>query len=120
MEVAAPQSNIVLKDTVKVPEGWKKKRGPKRGILTLGGVKRLETARKRKQKRNLNRKLGMLGVQEGWKKKRGSLPPTRSVLFVDNTVGGVLYKRLQESEDAAGSMSGYRVRVAESAGTPFP
>ena len=41
--------NRRLKDTVKVPEGWKKKRGPKRGILTLGGVKRLETARKRKQ-----------------------------------------------------------------------
>ena len=63
-----------------------KKRGPKRGILTLGGVKRLETAKKRKQKRNLNRKLGMLGVQEGWSKRKGPLPPTKSVLFVDNTI----------------------------------
>ena len=52
-------------------------------------------------------------------KKKGPLPPTRSVLFVDNTVGGGLYKRLQESEDATGNMSGYRVRVAEAAGTPL-
>jgi hypothetical protein len=61
----------------------------------------------------------MLGVQEGWSKKKGPLPPTKSVLFVDNTIGGVLYKRLQESEDGSGSMSGYRVRVAEAAGTPL-
>ena len=103
--------------------GWKtgiKKRGPNRGTVTLGGLKKIETAKKRKKKRKINRKLGLIGIQEGWKKKeRGPLPPTRSVIFLDNTPGGELSRRFQEAEAEAGKMSGYRVRIAEAAGTPL-
>ena len=56
---------------------------------------------------------------EGWKKPRGPLPPTKSVFFVDNTAGGELARRLQEAEKRAGLVTGYRVRITESAGTPL-
>ena len=42
-----------------------------------------------------------------------------SVMFVDNTVGGQLAKRLQAEELRMGRMTGYRVRIAESAGMPL-
>ena len=71
----------------------------------------------------MRQKLGKLGIhsREGWKKgkKRGPPPPTRSVLFVDNSAGGMLSKMFQEAEEAAGATTGYRVRITESAGTPL-
>ena len=39
-----------------------------------------------------------------------------SVLFVDNTKGGLLAKRFKEEEKRLGRMTGYNVRVAETAG----
>ena len=41
-------------------------------------------------------KLGEMEIpsHEGWKKPRGSLPPTRSVFFVDNTAGGELARSI--------------------------
>ena len=48
-----------------------------------------------------------------------TLPATRSVFFVDNTAGGELARRLQEAEKRAGLVTGYRVRITESAGTPL-
>ena len=78
-------------------------------------------AKIRKGKQNLRRKLGGMEIpgHEGWKKPKGPLPPTRSVFFADNTAGRELARRLQESEKEAGVVTGYRVRIAESAGTPL-
>ena len=39
-----------------------------------------------------------------------------SVLFVDNTAGGVLAKRLQAVEKRLGGITSYRVRITEQAG----
>ena len=44
-------------------------------------------------------------------------PPTISVLFVDQTKGGILAKRLQEAKDLLAVLTGYRIRVTESCGT---
>ena len=71
----------------------KKKRGSNRQTVTLGGLHRIEKSKKRKekqkQKQKLRRKLGGIEIQvhEGWKHKKqsGPLPPTRSVIFLDNT-----------------------------------
>ena len=45
----------------------KKKRGPNRQTVTLGGLKKIEKSRKRKEKQRLRRKLGELGVPNGRK-----------------------------------------------------
>ena len=39
-----------------------------------------------------------------------------SVMFVDNTKGGLLAKKFREEEKRLGRMTGYNVRVAETAG----
>ena len=62
------------------------------------------------------------GVQPaGRKDKKKAIkkpdPPTISVLFVDQTKGGILAKRLQEAEHRLAGMTGYRVRVTESCGS---
>ena len=44
-------------------------------------------------------------------------PPTITVMFVDQTVGGELAKRLQAAEDRMALMTGYRVRVSETSGS---
>ena len=49
----------------------------------------------------------------------GPIPPTKSLLFLDNTAEGKLCRRFQEAEIEAGNMSGYRIRITESAGTPL-
>ena len=98
----------------------KKKRGPERRNITLGGLKKVQTAMKRKAKNKMRKQLGQLKLPMGRKLKKkvdGSVAPIRSVMFVENTVGGELTRRLQESEMEAGKATGYRVRMAESAGT---
>ena len=76
-----------------------------------------------KEERNIDlfQKAGnkKLGVHEGWKNGKPKCPitPTRTVLFLDNTVGGELARRFQKAEEEAGLVSGYRVRITESAGT---
>ena len=94
----------------------KKKRGSDRQTDTLGGLKNIEKAKKRKEKQKLRRKSG---VHEGWKNGKPKCPitPTRTVLFLDNTAGGELARRFQKAEEEAGLVSGYRVRITESAGT---
>ena len=66
-------------------------------------------------------KLGEMEIpiHKGWKKQSGPLPPTRSVFFVYNTTGGELTRSLQEAEIEAGVVTGYRVRITESARTPL-
>ena len=97
-----------------------KKRGSNRGTVTLGGLKKIEKARKRKMKQKLRKKLGetMESFQKDGKaeKKKGPPPPTRSLLFVDNTANGELARRLTEAEKKLGEDTKYRVRIAESAG----
>ena len=40
-----------------------------------------------------------------------------SVMFIDNTMGGILAKRLQKEEQRLAGMTGYR--IIESVGTPL-
>ena len=42
---------------------------------------------------------------------------TITVMFIDQTVGGVLARRLQEAEDRIAEITGYRIRMVESSGT---
>ena len=98
----------------------KKRRGTDRANLTLGGLKKMEKTAKRKLKRKLNKKLGSLEIPSKQKnKRRGPPPPTKSVLFVDSTAGGILLKRFQEGEIDLGEKTDYKVRMAEMAGTPL-
>ena len=62
-----------------------------------------------------------MNVPEGRKVRRGRGPlaPIRSIMFIDNTGGGELARRLQDAENELGSATGYRVKIAESAGTPM-
>ena len=48
-----------------------KKRGPNRGKLTLGGIKRMETAKKKKQKINLN--FFKTGIESGFENQNSYL-----------------------------------------------
>ena len=50
---------------------------------------------------------------------KGPIAPIRSVIFLDNTGGGELARRLQEAEEGLGKATGYRVRIMESAGSPL-
>ena len=63
-------------------------------------------------------KHGGRNFHEGRKgRQRGPPPPTKSVVFIDNTGGGELERRFQEATKEQGMATGYRVRVAESAGS---
>ena len=53
------------------------------------------------------------------KKNLTRTPPTIGVMFVDQTPGGLLAKRLQEVEDRLAKASGYRLRMVELSGTPL-
>ena len=78
----------------------------------------MEKARKRRVKQRLRKKKGDMNIHEGGKRRRkGPPPPTRSVMFVDNTAGGELARKLQVSEDELGEATGYRITIAESAGS---
>ena len=61
-----------------------------------------------------NKPEGRKGYQ---KAKRQPDPETITVMFVEQTPGGVLAKRLQKVEDRLSKITGYRVRVTEMAGT---
>ena len=52
-----------------------------------------------------------------FKQKRKPDPKTVTVMFVDQTVGGVLAKRLQMAEDRLAGITGYRVRITETSGS---
>ena len=97
-----------------------KKRGPGRGTITLGGLRKVEKAKKRKGRQRVKKKMGKVGVHDGRKpgKKTGRIPPTRSVIFLDNTVGE-LTRRFQAAEEEAGRVTGHRIRITESAGVPL-
>ena len=101
--------------------GNRKKRGPNRETISLGGLKKVEKALKRKTKNKLRKKLGRMDIPEGriMRRGKGPLAPIRSVMFIDNTGGGELARRLQEAESDLGNATGYRVRIVESAGTPL-
>ena len=119
-QVEADHTEETCQEAGKVKEkaGSKKKRGISKGTITLGGLKKVEKARKRRMKQRLSKKLGSMNIHEARvKKRKGPPPPTRSVMFVDNTAGGELAKRLQAAEDELGEATGYRIRIAESAGS---
>ena len=62
-------------------------------------MKKVEKAKKRKMKQRLRKKKGIMNMHEGRKVKRKGPPPlARSVMFVDNTAGGELARRLQDAE----------------------
>ena len=88
----------------------------------MGGLKKVQTALKRKAKNKMRKKLGMMKIPEGrrlQKKGHGQLAPIKSVMFVENTPGGELARRLTEAEMDLGKETGFRVRMAESAGSPL-
>ena len=76
----------------KVGVGSKKKRGPAREHITLGGLKKVDKANKRRVKSRMRKKLGDQTIPEGRKQMAGKarLAPIRSVMFVENTGGGEL------------------------------
>ena len=47
-----------------------KKRGPNRRTVTLGGLKKIDKDKKRKERQRVSRKMGQVGVQVGWKNKK--------------------------------------------------
>ena len=66
----------------------------------MGGKKRQEKTEKRKVRRSMNKELGRAGIKPAKKtkaEKRLQEPPA-SILFVDNTKGGILAKRLSQEE----------------------
>ena len=101
------------------PAKAKKRRGVRRENITLGGLKKIEKASKRKERQKINRKMGSLGLPTTKKKRRGPPPPIRSVCFIDNSANGVLIKRMQEGEQDIGETTNIRVRMTEAAGTPL-
>ena len=66
----------------------------------------------------MNQQRGMSGIPAT--RKSMSTTPLQdsiiSVLFIDNTKGGVLDKMFREEEKRLGNMTGYKIRVAEMAG----
>ena len=84
-----------------------KKRGPCRGTITLGGLNKMRKAKKRRAKSRLRKRLGQHNVQvkKTTGKRAGPPPPTRSVMFVDNTAGGILAKRFKQAEEEAGEVT---------------
>ena len=52
-----------------------KKRSPSRGTITLGGLKKVEKARKRRVKQRLMKKKGEMNIHEGGKRIRTGPPP---------------------------------------------
>ena len=116
-----PERQQLPKRVMKVGNGRKKKRGSNRETITLGGLKKVEKALRRKEKNKLRKKLGSMNVPEGRKvtRGRGPIAPIRSVMSIDNTGGGELARRLQEEETVLGDATGYRVKIDESAGSPL-
>ena len=101
-----------------------KRRGANRDSITLGGLKKIEIASKRRAKQRLSKKLGKLDLPSSKKdvnkvKKKGPPPPTISVCFIDNTANGILVRRMQGVEEEVSSKVDYRVRMTEAAGTPL-
>ena len=121
MRDGGPESVELSQKTTPFRKAGKQKRGPNRAILTLGGKKKMEKALKRKLKSKMRKKVSELNIPAGRIGRKGAGPqaPVKSVLFIDNTAGGELARRLQEAEMDLGKATGYRVRVAESAGTPL-
>ena len=74
-----------------------KKRGKNRQVQTLGGIKKQKNALKRKTKQELNRKMGLAGFPTSRKNKEKETirkSSQVSVLFIDNTKGGLLARKL--------------------------
>ena len=62
---------------------------PDRKTITLGGIKKIEIARKRKENQKPNKMRGNLGILTSRKQdKRGPPLPTLSVCFIENTANG--------------------------------
>ena len=82
-------------------------RGLNREIVTLGGLKKQETAMKRKCKRKMNQLRGKAGFPAS--RKADNIKPLQdtpvSVVFVDNTKGGKLAKILKEEEKRLGRVT---------------
>ena len=79
----------------------------------------MEKATKRKEKRRMNKKLGSLGLPTIRKRRSGPPPPIIGVCFIDNTVNGLLVKRMQDVEVDMGEKTKVKVRMTEAAGTPL-
>ena len=56
-------------------------------------------------------------MSRSFKQKRKPDQKTVTVMFVEQTVGGVLAKRLQMAEDRLAGTTGNRVRITETSGS---
>ena len=72
---------------------------------------------KKKSKKNWRKKQDSRNEGISDRKHVGKDMETVAVMFVDQTVGGLLAKRLQEAEDRISMFTGYRIRMVESSGT---
>ena len=70
----------------------------------------------RKAENNLKKELRKDKMNKN-KSKQKVMPDTIGVLFVDQTVGGWLAKKLQEIEDRISRSTGYRIRIVELSGS---
>ena len=77
----------------------------------------VKAARKR-ERRRINRQMGRAGVKPNQKNPVGrTMNNIISVLFVEQTPGGALAKRLQEAETEINKKTGYKIIIVENAGS---
>ena len=100
------------------PEGWKRDEPEEvRRARTTGGTHHHKSQEVKEGKIQPDGRGKFKPKKKAPMKKNKTPPPTISVLFVDQTKGGILAKRLQEAEDRLAILTGYRIRVTESCGT---
>ena len=66
------------------------------------------------EEKSTNRKKEMAGKKRGFQK--AGRVATTSVIFVPNTKGGTLTRKLREREDELSSVTGFRIRFQEAGG----
>ena len=103
-----------------VDQGGAKERG--RGAVPhpcpkVGENGRNDTSDRSRKKGKEKSKLMGDRKRKGEHQKSEQEPPTISVMFVEQTVGGELARRLKESEDRISKLTGYRVRMVETGGS---
>ena len=80
------------------------------------GLSNIESARQAESKQREGKTKVAVRKMKQRKQVRQD-PPTISVMFVEQTAGGELARRVQEAEDRLAGMTGYRVRMTETSGS---
>ena len=112
------QANLSDEDEVPSQEGEHHRQRRRQGVhdegRNIGSIANNQNCQPQSQKvnqrRNKSRKYNTKAMPT-------PEPKTVTVLFVDQTVGGVLARRLQIAEDRLSKVTGYRVRITETSGS---